>query len=263
MPKIKITERELEVYYETRGKGPPLFLITGFLGSIDFYWQALGPYLVTDFQVVMFDNRASGKTVDEGNPFTLEEMGEDLYALIDHFGFEKVHLFGHSMGSMVAQIVAHRYKGKIDKVILCNPLTKMSILPQMIFQSAMDLLLNGVSFPKVLRTLLPWMYSESFVTRHFDKLKSFSEQFTFDLGNGQRQCQALIQANTVNILSDIGQQTLVVGSKEDLLTPLSYAEEIREKIPCASLSIIPGGHASTIEQPKELSKLIREFLLQF
>ncbi len=260
MPKIKIPERELEVYYEIRGKGPPLFLITGLLGSIDFYWQVLAPHLANDFQLIMFDNRASGQTLDEGNPFTLEDMADDVSSLINHLGFERVHLFGHSLGSMVAQVMTDRHKAKVDKVILCNPLTRMYKLCELIFAAMIDLLHSGANFSKVLMTLIPWMYSEAFIMKHLDKLKLFSDRFRFEISDAQRQCGALLHANTASILQRISHETLVIASAEDLLTPTPYAEEISQKIPLSSFSIIPGGHASNIEHPKELTTLIRDFL---
>jgi 3-oxoadipate enol-lactonase len=144
MATVKMTDRRLEMHYLSQGEGSPLFLLTGLMGSIDFYWKALAPQLAQDFTLIMCDNRASGKTKDDGAPFTINDMVEDTIAFIRHFGHKKVHLFGHSMGAGIAQLLAHRYSSEIDKVILCNSFPRMEKTPQMVFGAAVQLLQAGV-----------------------------------------------------------------------------------------------------------------------
>src|SRR3989338_5960245 len=96
------------VYFEIYGEGKPLVLICGITGSIDYYWQAMLPELTRNFQVIVFDSRGMGKTEYSSKNFLIESIANDIFFLLDHLGIEKASLFGHSMGSCVAQVFAHK-----------------------------------------------------------------------------------------------------------------------------------------------------------
>src|SRR5512145_420142 len=63
-------------------------------------------WLCQYFQVINFDQRGTGKSVYEKCTFTLPEYLEDLEAIARHMNVEKFHLFGHSWGSVYAQLYA-------------------------------------------------------------------------------------------------------------------------------------------------------------
>jgi len=103
MPKIRCND--VELYYEIKGKGPPLLLING-LGSDMRLWGPLTDQLESSFTVIAFDNRGMGKSERPEGPYTISQMVEDTYALIGELSKERVHVLGFSMGGCIAMQLA-------------------------------------------------------------------------------------------------------------------------------------------------------------
>jgi pimeloyl-ACP methyl ester carboxylesterase len=119
--------REVELCYQTFGTpdGEPLLLVMG-LGAPMTWWDTELCRLLVDrgFHVIRFDNRDSGRSsrgvgrVTRGMlvraatgrrtrpPYTLGDMAEDAFGLLDHLGIESAHVCGASMGGMIAQTMA-------------------------------------------------------------------------------------------------------------------------------------------------------------
>jgi len=119
MPTAKVDD--ISVYYETLGEGEALLLIMGY-GSYSGHWFRLIPSLSNDYRVVAFDNRGTGQSDKPDIPYTIEMMAGDATGLLEAIGIDAAHVFGVSMGGMIAQEFALRYPGKVISLILgCTP----------------------------------------------------------------------------------------------------------------------------------------------
>src|SRR5215211_5170886 len=98
----------LNLYYEETGSGPPLMLIAGLSGNT-LGWAMLLPALAERFRVIAFDNRGAGRSSAPPGPYTTREMADDAAALLDHLGIEQAHVFGFSLGGLIAQELALNY----------------------------------------------------------------------------------------------------------------------------------------------------------
>src|SRR3989338_85192 len=105
------------IYYEMRGSGHPLILISGYTRDHTL-WTPVLEALAARFQVLRFDNRGVGRTQDEGQPLSASLMAEDVRALAKALGLQKPHIIGQSMGGTVAQKLAAAYPDEIGKLVL-------------------------------------------------------------------------------------------------------------------------------------------------
>jgi pimeloyl-ACP methyl ester carboxylesterase len=98
----------IEIYYERHGdRGEPLVLVHGYTGDITD-WRHQLPEFSKTHRVLIMDHRGHGRShapVDRSQ-YTIENMVSDVEALIEHAGFERYHLLGHSMGGAIAQEIA-------------------------------------------------------------------------------------------------------------------------------------------------------------
>ncbi|MFI6585226.1 alpha/beta fold hydrolase [Embleya sp. NPDC050493] len=111
-------------------RGEPLLLVMG-LATARFWWPdgLSGAFADAGFEVARYDQRDAGESTRmpdtaTGNPFkalfgkrgeayTAEDMTDDAVAVMDELGWERVHVFGHSMGGLIAQRLALRYPERV------------------------------------------------------------------------------------------------------------------------------------------------------
>ncbi len=100
---------DLEIYFETFGdpRDPTLVLINGLSNQcIHYRPELVARFVEAGFRVVRFDNRDVGLSSDGPEGYTLSDMAGDVVAVVDHLGAERVHVFGVSLGGMIAQTFA-------------------------------------------------------------------------------------------------------------------------------------------------------------
>ena len=101
---------DLQIYFDEFGspEDPVLVLIAG-LGSqcLNYPEELCYSFVDRGLRVIRFDNRDAGLTVGGSDPgYLLSDMAADLVGLLDHLGIDAAHLWGSSMGAMIAQTVA-------------------------------------------------------------------------------------------------------------------------------------------------------------
>ncbi len=109
----------LNMYYEVHGAGEPLILLHGGLGAIEMFGEVL-PTLARNKQVVAVDLQAHGRTADIDRPLSYELMADDVAALIEQLGFDRVDVMGYSLGGGVALQTAIRHPDIIRKLVLVS-----------------------------------------------------------------------------------------------------------------------------------------------
>jgi 3-oxoadipate enol-lactonase len=102
--------------------GPPgaatVFLIHGLGTDADLNWAGCYGLLRRRFRVVAADLRGHGRGIRSGLPFRLEDCADDLAALADLLGIERVIAVGYSMGGLVAQTLWHRHRRLVAGLVL-------------------------------------------------------------------------------------------------------------------------------------------------
>ncbi len=83
----------------------PLLLIMG-LGATLEWWRRLIPILSSRYRTIVYDNRGVGRSDVPEGPYSIPAMAEDAAAVMDAAGMASAHVFGASMGGMIAQELA-------------------------------------------------------------------------------------------------------------------------------------------------------------
>src|SRR4030065_499777 len=102
----------INIYYESQGEGEPLFLIAG-LGATHHLWELQVPSFACWFRVVTFDNRGAGDSDKPPEPYSIALFADDTAALMDALGIERAHVYGQSMGGIIAQEFALRHPQRL------------------------------------------------------------------------------------------------------------------------------------------------------
>jgi 3-oxoadipate enol-lactonase len=264
MAKIKVNE--IEIAYNIIGSGEPLVLICGYTG-VKESWVYQVDELAKHFQVVTFDNRGVGETTVPTKSCTIADMATDTAGLIDALGLVPAHLFGISMGGLIAQTLALDFADRINKVALgCTSHGgKHAVQPGPDVMAALAKAGDpDISPEESIKMNLPIMFSEQFLRKEPQKIEDHVKmalKFRPTPEGAKGQMKALSFFNVKNRLGEIKCPVLVIAGTEDKMMPPENAKLLADGIPDAELYEVEGtGHGFNIEKPDEVNRVLIEFL---
>lgn len=260
--KIKIGD--INMYYEVHGKGTPIILIAGF--SCDHtFWSGILNELTPNHQVLIFDNRGIGQTDSPNMPYSIDMMADDVMRLSNQLGLQNPIIIGQSMGSAIAQNIGKRYGHQIQKIVLINTFYQLTKAPEIAFELTGELQKLNLPFRYRVQSIAPWVFSSDFLAQpnQLENLIKLAEQNPYpqSLIGYERQLEAIKAFNSSTWLHEIKNPILIIAGEEDIIAPLAGAKAVQKTI-CANtkLEVVPGGHASPIEQPQKVVDTILKFI---
>ena len=126
----------LEYYYELHGRGEPLLLLHGGLGSIEMFGAVL-PMLAQHRQVIAVDLQGHGRTALGERPIKPTDIGNDMAAIVKQLGHAQVEVLGDSFGGAVAFRFAAQHPTLVRRLVLVStPYARDGWFPEMLPQQA-------------------------------------------------------------------------------------------------------------------------------
>ena len=263
MPFKNVSNNTITFYYEQHGnsENPPLVLISGLKGDHSV-WLPILDTLAQHYYILLFDNRGIGRTTDNEAPFSINTMADDTMALIDALAIEQPTIVGHSMGGAIAQVMGRIYGDKIKKLVLCNTFCKLNITAQQVFDDVLTLHQHGVTPATIMDAIIPVAFSPTFITQELRQTihqVSNADPYAQILKDYARQWQTLREFDSTTWLHNITLPTLIIGSKADQVATITETQLLHKQITTSQFTLLPGGHASMVEQPQLLSEAIVNF----
>jgi 3-oxoadipate enol-lactonase len=263
MPKAFVNG--IEIAYKVEGRGDPLLLIGGYT-MVKEAWQELADRLSPHFTVITFDNRGVGQSTVPQEPFTITDMARDAAELMGQMGISSAHVFGISMGGLIAQLLALDYPHKVGKVALgCTTHGgREAVAPS---PQVLELLAKAAdpNIPpeEAVRMRVPFLFGPGFLEEKRDLVEKWVEmavRYAPSPKGAEGQMRALSRFNSRERLSDIRCPVLVITGSEDRLIPPENSELLAKRIPGAKLHMVEGaGHLFFVEKPDEVSQILKEF----
>ena len=117
------------LYYEVRGSGPTLLLISGGPTDADIF-AGLTPFLADTYTVVTYDPRGNSRSHFDGAPedWQVDVHGDDAACLLTALGDNPAYVFGNSGGALVGLNLAARFPEKVRVVVAHEP-PAVALLP--------------------------------------------------------------------------------------------------------------------------------------
>jgi pimeloyl-ACP methyl ester carboxylesterase len=107
-------------YLEWNQGGEPLLLLHG-LADHALVWSSLPEYLGKQYHIIAPDLRGHGDSSKPESGYSFEEIITDLEALMNHLGWDKAHILGHSWSAKLACIWATKNPDHFLSLILVDP----------------------------------------------------------------------------------------------------------------------------------------------
>ncbi|MCK6555379.1 alpha/beta hydrolase [Candidatus Binatia bacterium] len=266
MPQAKVNG--ITINYNEVGSGDPLLLVMGF-GMPGEAWLGSLPFL-GGFRAIYFDNRGTGQSDKPEGPYTIEQMADDAAGLLRHLGISRAHVYGVSMGGMIAQELVLRHAALVRSVVLgctmCGgafaKLGDPAVLDELI-----DVVANmGKPDPaawveRQLPLLFPPAWVEANPAIRDLLLTAVTMMPPTPPQTAQNAMAGMFGWSTYDRLPEIAAPALIVHGDADVLIPVENAHILKERIPGAELYIVPGaGHGYPAQDPVGVHAVVTEFL---
>lgn len=252
------------MHYETNGEGTPLLLVGG-LGSDRSEWRNQVPAFAETFLVVTFDNRGAGDSEVPPGPYATAQMADDAAALLAHLGLVRAHVLGVSLGGMIAQEIALRHPGRVDRLVLActSPGGEVSVRPSPEVLAAFARTPDGDLEQEIRRTI-PFLYTERYRRERPEEIEAFVRRRLAKPVSPEGQAAQLAAARghaAGERLSGISVPTLVITGTADRIVPPVNARRIAERIPGSRLVFLEGApHRLFAENAEAFNREVLEFL---
>jgi pimeloyl-ACP methyl ester carboxylesterase len=249
-----------KIYWDEQGQGAPILLIMG-LGWPSYLWHRTRPVLASRFRTIAFDNRGVGQSDIAPGPYSMAMMASDAAAVLDAAGVECAHIFGLSMGGMIAQEFALQYPNRVESLLLgctapggTQAVRAESAATQLLF--ARDL-----SPEEFCRAINPFIYDSGTPQERIEADLVLRLQWYPRPEGYMAQLQAILAWEAYSRLAQITAPTLVIHGETDRLVPPANGKIIAERIPGAKLVVIPNAsHIMSTDQPDAVHHAVLDFL---
>jgi 3-oxoadipate enol-lactonase len=249
----------VNIKWESTGEGSPLLLIQG-LGYGRWGWEPIIPGLAGRHRVVYFDNRGIGESDKPEGPYTAAQMAGDALQVLDEAGIEHAHVFGASLGGMIAQELAVTAPERVDTLILgCTTPGGPNAVPMP--EVTLRLFAEAPSLPPevALRRFIENALGEAPPTELVDEL--FARRAANPPDQAGWQAQAAAGMGFQGVDGEITAPTLILAGTADNVVDYRNAELLAAQIPGARVELFVGsGHLFFWEQPDECVRILNGFL---
>jgi pimeloyl-ACP methyl ester carboxylesterase len=256
----------VKLHWESIGEGPPVLLIAGQGMTVDGWWATI-PVLARSFRVITFDNRDTGRSSRVPWPYAMANMADDAIAVLDAAGEERAHVYGISLGSLVAQEVALHHPDRVEALVLgASSAGGWAAYKPASSSSAQTFLFRAGSMgPEEAEwAAVPYTYAKNTRRLHAERIvediahrmDSVPEALGY-----LHQAAAVAAHDAYDRLNRVAAPTLVVHGEQDIFVPPANALVLAEKIPGAQLQLWPdAGHLYIVDEPRadrEIARFLR------
>ncbi|MCX7141518.1 MAG: alpha/beta fold hydrolase [Proteobacteria bacterium] len=261
----KLSAGAVSIDCEVRGEGPPLLMINGFRRSRVVWLEGVLKPLSERFQLILMDNRGTGHSDKPQDGYSIEAFADDCAAVISGLGFPAAHVFGVSMGGMIAQRLATRHPQKVRGLALgCTTFGHGSIAPEKRVGDLLRLVPGaGMDAREVARRQEELYYMPEFRQREralIEGMFDLVSQNPTPLHAVKGHLKAIDAFDGMSDLKQIKAPTLVITGAGDPLFPAENSRLIAARIPGAELAVLPdASHFFWIEKPRETAGALTRF----
>ncbi len=259
---MKAKTNGIETNYELHGKeGAPWLVLSHSLACSVRMWDPQIAALKDKYRILAYDTRGHGASGAPKGEYTLEQLADDLKALLDQLKVKQPHYCGLSMGGMIGQTFALKYPGVFKTLVLADTTSRFPPEAQPTWKQRIQTAEEKGMAPLVQPTLERW-FTEAFRKSNPKPVEAIGKLIaTTPVPGYVGCCHAIPKVNTTARLKEIKTPILVICGDQDPGTPPAMSKEMHENAPGSKLVMIPAAaHLSNLEQPAAFTKALQDFI---
>lgn len=257
------------IYYEVRGSGKPVVFCYG-IGCLINHWRHQIRFFSELYQVIVFDFRGHhlSEVPKNRENLTIDGISEDIKQLLNHLKIEKASFWGHSFGAQVLIRTYDRYPEIFENMVMVNGFANNPIKGMFgtdVTTSMFKFFKEGYDqFPETIKYLWRAGTSHPLAIQLMSLAGGFNIELTsvkdievylralatINLDVFITLFQNMISYDGTSVLDSITVPTLIIGGKQDSVTPEHFQEILHEKIKGSEFTLIPyGSHCTQLDLP--------------
>jgi len=250
-----------KIYWDEQGQGEPILLIMG-LAYASQMWYRTRPLLASRYRTLALDNRGIGQSDVPPGPYPIALMASDAKAVMDAAGIESAHVFGVSMGGMIAQEFALQYPKRVLSLILgCTAAGGPAAVRAEPEAIQMLMRREKMSPEQAAEAAVPFIYDPTTARARIDEDLAIRRPWFPSPEGYAAQLQGILGWEAYSRINQIVAPTLVIHGESDRLIPPGNANLIAGRIPGAKLVMIPhASHLFLTDQTEVSHRAILQFL---
>ena len=248
-----------DTYIGDEGKGFPLVLVHGFLGSSKM-WKPQIDFFKDHFRIITPDLPGFGKSNKAKSHNSIQSIANLLINCLEEKKIHKFHLLGHSMGGMVVQEMAKKVGDKISKLVCYStgPRGEMPGRFETVDESRENLQKNGLE--TMARNIAKTWFIKGENAKYFDVCIETGKQTSMEAVDNS--LVAFKNWNGVDTLKNIKNETLIIWGDQDKSYNFEQVQTLEKNIENSKLIIFKNcAHNVHLEQPDQFNHAIKNFLL--
>ena len=237
---------------DVAGQGPFVLFMHG-IGGNRLNWRRQVAAFAADFACAAWDARGYGDSDDYEGPLAFDDFVDDVLRVLDHFGVERAHLLGLSMGGRVAMRCALLHPQRVATLTLVDTHEGFEAFTpeqrRQFVDSRRAPLLAGKTPRDIAEPVARSLVGPKATPEQLAELVDSISRLHKD--SYIKSLQATVaQVNLGDIRAIRAPAHFIVGA-DDALTPVAMHHEMSAKLGGAPVSVLPdAGHLSNIENPE-------------
>jgi pimeloyl-ACP methyl ester carboxylesterase len=253
---------DARIHYQLTGPadGVPVVLVMG-LGTDMGGWDAMLPFL-EGYRVLRPDNRGVGRSDAPDKPYSIAGMARDTIKVMDAAGFRTAHVYGASLGGMIAQEIALSHRDRVRTLVLgCTSPGVVSVPGSL---GIIRLLLTRQRYtPEESGRRAAKYLFHSALTEHPERVEEALRKRMSSSASPtgyRRQLEATLRWSSLTRLRRLRVPTLILHGDHDRLIPQVNGRLIARLIPGSRFYSIKGaGHVYSTDAPGEAAGVVVKF----
>jgi pimeloyl-ACP methyl ester carboxylesterase len=253
--------KSIRCSYSVDGKGPALALVHG-VGARGQMWERVVEIMKPHFTCITYDLRGHGNSPKLEGPITLDDLVADLEALREDVGIERLSVFGHSLGGMVAPAYARAFPGRTSSVgLLSTAAFRTQDDSARVRGIAANIRAQGVE--KLVDGFVSRWFTEAFLRNHPEIVEARKKQvLATDPAVFADVFRLYAETEMAPWLHEVNAPALVLTGEHDVNCSPRLNEQMAAALPNAKLVVLDNlKHGLVVEAPERIARAMQSFLV--
>ena len=250
--------------FRIRIDGPadaPVLVFSNSLGTTLEMWDAQAERFAQTHRVLRYDTRGHGGSVVSPGPYSFDQLGGDVVALLDALQIERASFCGISMGGFTGLWLGVNAPQRLNHLVVANSAAKIGTADGWTSRAALVREKGTAAMAELAASSPSRWFTEAFVAAQPGLVRRAQGWIAGVAPEGYAACcEALAQGDLRTDIARITVPTLLIAGSADPVTTVADAQAMQAAIAGAQLAEVPASHLSNLEAPAAFDAALAAFL---